>query len=280
MSVRYMGIDLAWGSRNTSAVVVLEGDPNRGATLLAAAEALGGDDEILAFVDRWDTGGGALIALDAPTIVPNETGRRPCETILSRCLAKAQAGAHPANRTLLAGPDGTVRGERIAAALAAQGFPQTPFLNTLAADKPPRAAFEVFPHPAHVALFGLDKTLKYKAKPKRTVETRHAEFRRYAAFLAALRHADPPLFLPEDSDFQVGRDTTALLPAALKRHEDTLDALTCAYVALYRHRWGDERCSVVGDLEAGFIVTPVTDAMKTCFDASAAAAAADGAAGI
>lgn len=266
--MRYIGIDLAWGSKNTTAAVVLDGDPAVGGTLIASADSLLTDDEILTFVQDNDIGGGLLVAIDAPTIVPNETGRRPCEAILSRCMAKAQAGPHPSNRTLLSGPDGTVRGERIAAALAAQGLPQTPYLDSLPSDKPPRAAFEVFPHPAHVALFDLEKTLKYKAKPKRTSETRHAEYRRYADFLLALDHSDPPLLLPEEGDFQVGRATEPLRPAALKCYEDALDALTCAYIALYFHRWQTEKCAILGDLETGFIVTPVNETMRACFSAS------------
>lgn len=262
--MRFIGIDLAWGSRNTTAVAVLAGEQEQEASLVAIADTLLTDDDILAFVTASDTGGGLLVAIDAPTIVPNVTGRRPCEAILSRCMAKAQAGPHPANRTLLAGADGTVRGERIARALAARGLPQTPNLDSLPPGKPPRAAFEVFPHPAHVALFGLERTLKYKAKPRRTWETRRAEFNRYTAFLLALRDSDPPLSLPATL-FQTDEVIDTFKPGALKRYEDTLDAITCAYIALYYHRWGTERCAVLGDLETGFIVTPVNETMRMCF---------------
>jgi predicted RNase H-like nuclease len=96
---------------------------------------------------------------------------------------------------------------------------------------------------------------------------RHAEYRRYADFLLALHLADPPLLLPEDGGLDVARDTTSLRPAALKRHEDALDALTCAYIALYFHRWQTEKCAILGDLETGFIVTPVNEAMRQCFSA-------------
>jgi predicted RNase H-like nuclease len=248
--------------------VCLEGNPAQGAVLLAFADALLTDDEILAFVAANDTGEGLLVAIDAPTIVPNSTGRRPCEAILSRCMAKAQAGPHPANRTLLTGTDGTIRGERIANALAAQSIPQTPYLTGLPIDKPRRAAFEVFPHPAHIALFGLEKTLKYKAKPKRTGETRLAEFRRYIDCLSALRFADPPLAFPTEGPLFLEQEITTLKSAALKRYEDTLDALTCAYIALYYHRWGKAKCAILGDLETGFIVTPVSEAMRVCFAAA------------
>lgn len=268
--MRYIGIDLAWGATNTTGVVVLEGadDPAEGATLRAAEEALTDDAAILDFVQAHDDGGGLLVAIDAPLVVPNITGRRPCEAILSRCLRRVEAGPHPSNRSRLAGPDGSIRGERIATAFNLRGIAHTPHLDTLA--QPPRACFEVFPHPAHVALWELDKTLKYKAKPRRTRELRVSEFVRYTALLVSLAAFDPPLTLPRNEEIWWQRDPAFLTPSALKRHEDTLDALTCAYIALYFHRWGDARCAVVGDLENGYIVTPSSPAMRACFAAAGA----------
>jgi len=188
-----------------------------------------------------------------------------CEAILSSCLRRYEAGPHPANRTLLASPDGTVRGERLVQQLNERGIRHTPYPNTLT--EPPRAAFEGFPHTAHIALFDLEKTLKYKTKPKRTLESRLAAFRRYGDLLHGLASADPPLCLPYDAFHR--RDPAVFCSVrALKRHEDALDALTRAYVALYRRRWGDERCPVVGDMTHGYIVTPATESMKACFSAA------------
>lgn len=261
--MRYIGIDLAWGARNTTAVFALAsaGDaPTAGAAYLAHADALTDNAAITDFVAACDDGGGLLIAVDAPTLVPNETGRRPCEDILSRCLRRVEAGPHPANRRLLGDADAQVRGETLVALLAARlGVSHTPYF----AATEPRAVFEAFPHPAHVALFGLEKTLKYKAKPGRTKESRHGEFRRYAAFLEALRTADPPLLLAPA--WECTDPAAFATEALLKRYEDTLDALTCAYVALHRHRWGDERSAVVGDLVRGYVVTPATEEMRDCF---------------
>jgi predicted RNase H-like nuclease len=269
--MRYIGIDLAWGTKNTTAAVVLEGaDANpttnangvKGAKLTAYADALTDDDSILAFVAAHDDGGGLLVAIDAPTWVPNETGRRPCEALLAQQMRRYDAGPHPANRTLLAAPDGTIRGERLVVALEKQGIAHTPYFLPLSLDTQhptlntsPRACFEVFPHPAHVVLFGLEKTLKYKAKKGGDAASRQAAFRRYAELLGTLQNADPPLEIPPQFDL-LRRDPAALMPRDLKRHEDTLDALTCAYVALYRHRWGDERTTVLGDLTNGYIVVP------------------------
>ena len=93
-----------------------------GGAVLEVTETLGDDDAIVAWVRRWDAEAGAeglLLGVDAPLLVPNETGKRPCETELGRRFAKFQAGAHPANRTIF-GDD--VRGERLVARLAGSGY--------------------------------------------------------------------------------------------------------------------------------------------------------------
>ena len=58
---------------------------------------------------------------------------------------------------------------------------------------PVRRAVEVYPHTAIVALFGLASTLKYKAKPGRTLQSRAAALDELLDHLEALRAADPPL---------------------------------------------------------------------------------------
>ncbi len=260
-----IGIDLAWGNRNSTAAVALRCDDS-GAEYLDHADNLTGNESIADFVDRCGgdgIGGGILIAIDAPTLVPNVSGRRPCEAILSRCMRTYEAGPHPANRTLLSDANGNVRGETLVVLLAERfGIVHSPHLTGDA----PRAVFEAFPHPAHIALFGLAKTLKYKKKPGRDRPFRDAEFRRYAALLASLASADPPLVLTPESAPWLWRDPVEFVTeATLKRHEDLLDALSCAYIALYHHRWQGERSVVVGDMVSGYIVTPATEAMKSCF---------------
>ena len=49
----------------------------------------------------------------------------------------------------------------------------------------------------------------------------------------------------------------ALTQGALDRLEDEIDADVCAYVGLYRLRWGDQRSAVLGSLTDGYIVTPL-----------------------
>ena len=263
--MRYVGIDLAWGERNTTAVAVLQGqdDPKAGAKLIAFAPALLSDADVLGFCAEHDDGGRYVVGIDAPLLVPNQTGRRPCEATLSRCLRSYEAGPHPANRTLIAQSDGTIRGERLAQAFVQRDIPHTPYLNTLST--PPRAVFEVFPHPAHVVLFDLAKTLKYKARPDRTRDNRIGEMRRYIAYLSDLQTAVPSLTLPPDLWNPLATIEGTIKGTDLKIREDVLDAITCAYITLHRTRFGDEKSAVVGDLKEGYIVTPVTDALRHCF---------------
>lgn len=251
MDTTYIGLDLAWSARNTTGAAALRGGPD-GATLLDAPVLLGDIAAIVDFVVAQAGNSPAIVAVDAPLWVPNATGRRAAEAELTAAFRRYEAGAHPANRALLArGEGGAVRGELLVAALAGHGF--VPAAG-IAAGAAGRLITEVYPHPAMVALFNLEQTLKYKLKPGRTAAERLAAWARYHTGLRGLACADPPLLgdLP-----LLDTDVAALSGVALKRYEDRVDALFCAYIALYAHRWGAARCRTFGTLEAGWIMTPV-----------------------
>ena len=248
----FIGLDLAWSNRNPSGGAVI-----RGHELVAVTGDLGDDDAIFAFATRHLAGDGpAVVAVDAPLRVPNATGSRACDNALSAVWRRFEAGALPANRRLLARA-GQVRGELLVAGLArccrvteAASVPR---------HHPGRIVCEVYPHPAQVSLFGLDKTLKYKGRRGRTLEERLAAFRRYHHGLPDLVGADPPLV--GDIGSLLAVDPATLRGKRLKGHEDALDAVTCAYVAAYLWQHGPSRTRVYGDLAGGHILVPVTPAM-------------------
>jgi predicted RNase H-like nuclease len=251
-AVTFIGIDLAWSPRNLTGAAVLRGGM-AGADLIDHG-LLGDDAAVSAYIVRHAGDGPAIVGVDAPLWVPNETGRRPGEAEIGRVFARFQAGAHPANRSRLAF-DGIVRGEALVAALAAHGFVHAP---EVSAGLPVRQVIEVFPHSAMVALFGLDRTLKYKAKPRRSAELRLGEWRRYQAYLAGLAVADPPL---RGQTALIGQDVAALRGRRLKGYEDQVDALMCAYIGLYAFRWGAARCRAFGSFDGGYIFSPVPESM-------------------
>ncbi|MCU0493647.1 MAG: DUF429 domain-containing protein [Chloroflexaceae bacterium] len=247
MSV-FIGLDLAWSARNRSGAAVIRGDGCGGR--LAHVALLSDDESILGYVLRHAGDGPAIVTVDAPLWVPNATGRRPAEAEIAQAFGRYQAGAHPANRGLLA-RHGVVRGEALVQALAAHGFSHA---SAIAAGATGRLVTEVFPHPAMVAIFGLARTLKYKAKPNRSAAERLAAWQTYQRHMAGLAQADPPL---HGLDSLLVQDVATMNGRQLKDYEDQMDAVFCAYIGLYALRWGTSRCRTFGTMEEGYIFTPV-----------------------
>lgn len=245
----FIGIDLAWGNRNPTAVVAL-----RRGRLCAYQSGLMSLDAIADFVgDHLSAQAGTIVAVDAPLRVPNLHGSRPCERELNAEWRRFEAGTHPANRTLL-GRDGAVRGELLVELLVQRyRFAEA---TTIPRRSSERLLCEVYPHPAHIALFGLEKTLKYKRGP---VDARRLELARYQKYLRTLRKAKPAL--KKTKALLTRTAVSELRGRALKSYEDTLDALTCAYIAYYLWWHGPSRARTYGTLTEGHIITPMPQKM-------------------
>ncbi len=250
MNTRFIGLDLAWSTRNQSAAVVLEAEAGH-ARWIAHCDRLGEDAEVLAFVQQGAGSGPALVAIDAPLIVPNQKGARPVDRQITRVFGRFGAGCYPANRNR-----GCTRGEGIVAALAQFDFVQDPYLQPRAMT---RTAFEVYPHPAMVVLFGLERTLKYKARRRRSMDFRRSELARLQSYLVSLHQCEPAMLIPADV---AGRDICALYGSAFKHHEDLLDAAVCAYVAYYAWYWGPPGYQIYGDMTQGYILVPMTPQLR------------------
>lgn len=237
----FIGVDLAWGTRNPTGVAVLDAEHR-----LVHVGAAHDDAAVLAALPPY-VRGDCLVAIDAPLVVTNRTGQRPAEAALNRDFGRFQAGAHPANT---ARPEfaGVPRGARLATTL---GLDMDPLSGAR------RRAIEVYPHPATVALFRLGRTLKYKAKPGRDLPQLRSELLRLMDALEGLRSAAVPLGVadnPDWADLRL-RVTTAERKSDLRRAEDPVDAVVCAYVAAYATCRPAE-VIIYGDYGTGYIVTP------------------------
>jgi len=237
----YVGLDLAWGQRQPSGVAVLD-DAGR----LVHVSAHTDDADILAALEPFTTGE-VVVGIDAPLVVENQTGNRPAETALNKDFHRFQAGAHPANKNKPEFSDGT-RGGRLAAALDLDLDPRS---------AAPRRALEVYPHAATIALFRLGRTLKYKDKKGRTFDQLHTELLRLVELIEGLQNAELPLRVRKNEDWQALRTAieTATRKSQLRRAEDPVDAVLCAYVAMLATRRPDD-VTFYGDLATGVIVTP------------------------
>ncbi len=243
-----VGIDLAWGVRARTGIAVL--DPSGELRAVASVRT---DEEIDEVISAW-IAGPCVVAFDAPLHVVNPTGRRPCEAALTRAFAGQHAGTYPSNTGLAHFADGGR-----AAALARRYGLATDA--TVPAAPGQRRALEVYPHSTAVALFDLDQVLKYKARKGRSLASRQAALDRLVQLLSGLadsagRPGLPRLHAPELFT-SLRRDIAAAATgAALRRLEDPIDAIVCAYAgALFLAG----RTCVIGDNETGAIVTPVQE---------------------
>ncbi len=243
-AVTFIGVDLAWRSnRNHTGAVVLQGDRG-GAALVAVAEPIHSLEEVKRFV-ATHARSTAVVAIDAPLIIANATGQRPCETAVGRAYGAREASCHTSNRRLY--PDAS--SVQLATDLQAAGFVHAP----VASAGTRQVMLEVYPHAGLVALFDLTRTLKYK---KGSLSKKRQGLTSLAAYLQLLTRATPRLHQSEELDRLLGRRLESLRGVELKVHEDRLDALFCAYLALYQWFWGSERIQVFGNVETGYIVNP------------------------
>jgi len=106
---------------------------------------------------------------------------------------------------------------------------------------------EVYPHPAMVRLFELDKRIPYKRGP---VHQRRLEFGRLQLLLRdCLRKRFPELKLDSGTEALLGTPWT-------KNIEDQTDAFFCALIGYWHSLYCGRRTEVLGDLATGFIIVP------------------------
>ena len=233
----FVGLDLAWGEKNHTGVAAIDSD-GRLLHVGVAQDDAGIDAAIAPF-----TTDECLVAIDAPLIVPNETGFRPCEAALNRDFSRFDAGARPAFRQNPA--FNPPRAEALATRLGLDMDPTS---------SGSRRAIEVYPHPASIVLFELKKTLKYK---RGEVPDRRHHLLQLMTLIEGLDAKTPRLRVNHNVAWVELRNRVAAAtrPSQLDRNEDPVDAVLCAYIALYwYHR--PEDVTVYGDSETGYIVTP------------------------
>jgi len=251
--VYFLGIDLGWLS-GASGLCCLVGDGDK--LQLQELHRESSLDAVLAWVDQWlPESRPGLVAVDAPTIIPNTQGMRTCDRQAHQLLGKYQAGCYPANQSL----GFAARTVGFSQALQQRRFNHAPLI---VPKQPGRYQIEVFPHASSIGFFNLSKIIKYK---KGRLQSRQAGLGQLRQLiLNRLPILDPPLtisHLPEIPP-QVSLKT-------LKAMEDQLDALLCAYTGAYWWAWGLEKNRVLGGpqfnpepnspqayLDTGFIVVP------------------------
>ena len=240
----FIGIDLAWQSdRNHTGAVALRGDRD-GAELVAVSDSIRSLNEVRVFVTDH-VADETVVAIDAPLIIENLTGQRPCETAVGRVYGRREASCHTSNRRLYP----SAASIELAKELVAAGYIHAP---TAGADAD-KILLEVYPHAGLVALFDLAKSLKYK---KGSSAQKRLGLGVLTSYLRQLTLAVPAVH--ENALFAklMAVRLTNLGVRGLKAHEDRLDAFFCAYLAYYFWYWRVDRVEMFGDVTSGYIANP------------------------
>ncbi len=244
----FIGVDLAWKSERNSSAIAVANWTGASAKITDVTSGIRGLDEVVAQIERHASEN-TVVAIDAPLIIRNLSGRRPCESAISQRFGGRHASAHSSNLTLYPEP----ATHELVRRLERDGFGHCVATER---QRSGRWFFEVYPHPAQIVLFRLPTIIKYKAKSGRPRLLRDAEFRRLQMLLVSLQEKEPALGIGVASS-RLSTPFQALRGQPLKDHEDALDAWFCTYLALHMWYWGNERTEVVGDFENGYIVLPV-----------------------
>ena len=248
--MKFIGVDFGWIS-GASGLCCLKWQDNK-LQILDITTKLE-IATIYNWIDRWIARKEpALIAVDAPTIIPNQTGMRVPDKLSHKYFGRYHAGCYPANLNRPFAERTVSFGDT----LYSKGFIHAP---TITAQKLGRYQIEVFPHPAIVNLFSLDRILKYK---KGKLADKKAELQKLSDYITSiLPKLQPSLNLESAVSLPLipHRATTKELKAV----EDKLDSLICAYVAAYWWYWGEARNLVLGNENTGYIIVPKVDNFAT-----------------
>lgn len=236
----HAGIDLAWGQRARTGLAVVSAEGS-----LMASASVRTDDEITDFLAPY-AAHLATVAVDAPLIVSNPTGQRPCEREIGAVFGRYGAGAYPANTS-----NPHFNPPRAATLATAFGWNTDP---AHAGSPGAPGCIEVYPHPAMVGLFSLPYTLPYKGKKGRDLASLQTA---YQVLLDSMERHLPELELPRSERWAQLRIIAASpgRKADLERIEDEVDAIVCAHLAWL---WGNRRDAlrIYGDVRSGYIIAP------------------------
>lgn len=238
-----LGIDLAWGSRNPNVnnskkdgVCAIEIVNNKSRVIEIAC--VDGDKQLLDLITSYkNKSAKSMILIDAPIVCINKTGMRPVDKLTHRLFHREHAACHPANSTKCSRP---IRITKEIKKLGIKiGWELKKYSNLV---------IEVYPHPAMIRLFKLNRIFKYK---KGNITNRVREFRKYQrAFRTFLENTF--------NDLELNQDAVQLFKVKWsKQDEDKLDALFCGIIGLWHYKYRGKKSEIIGNKKSGFILLPI-----------------------
>ena len=195
-SMLYIGIDLAWSENNYSGITLLEDNK------VIYSGVVSSLDKVIDFVKRYPN---AIVGVDAPLIVKNQTGNRTIEIEFLKDYSSKKLGVYPVNRNLMLKYSSVIVGEELS-----KNIPQ----------RLGKELFEVYPHATIMNCFH-GTVLPYKRKKGRNTEYIRVQLKILQNYIQNVVHGD------------FYKNIDELKGIKLKHYEDMLDSIVCAYTLFY-----------------------------------------------
>lgn len=275
MKEGFVGFDSAWGGRNPGAIAyaifqrgTLEGEelPQLASFLQASA--------IINYLQRECDD--VLVAIDQPTIVPNQRGSRPVDGVTAALISRLRSGVQPANRNKVAMFGNKAPIWQFVSNIGFPGYsgteddgthnPLVDFEAAKTAIAGQTHLIEVYPALALPALEGgfMCRRSAAKYNPANRRKFTLADWRCVCETVRRCAHENGFLQLSQWADGMVK------LKEPKKPDQDKIDAAICLLIALWwrraRARYG---LSVIGDRANGYMVTPTSHETREIFQAAA-----------
>ena len=238
---RYIGIDMAWAPRNSSGGAVLV--PTDDGVELIESASLRAHEDILSFVARHRGRSGCIVALNAPLIVENVGGRRPCDQMLDEHFGAHHIDQYQVNTVNASHP------RTMGRALIRMGFEPNPMAQ---GDR----VIETYNQATQILLFDQDRPVRLKSGPVGARKDAVARLRE--VLHEKLGEAVPMLLDSPALEELVEADLPSSNGSRVGELEERIEALMCAYTAAYLDIRGPEDCAFLGDLRDGYVLLPTT----------------------
>lgn len=242
------GFDSAWAGKSPGAICAISFDDDGHAAFMPPE--LVSFEYALQYINKLKPlFARVVVAIDQPTIIPNSSGMRPVERLAGSVLGYTGGGVQPANtaKTDMFGPEA----------------PIWHFKTNLGAEDDPEVArdadcgmflIEVFPALAlpglHAPFAGRNCAPKYN--PENQSKFRSSDWN---AVVETVINTAQDLKLPQCVDWC---EKFLAVSNPRKSDQDKLDSVICALIGYVWLSCDRSRSMLLGDLETGYILTPVS----------------------
>ena len=237
---RYLGLDLGRTPRDESGGVALE-PVGEGGVRIVSAETLRTHEDTLRWVTRQRGRSGAVLSVNAPMIVENSGGSRPCDRQLQEHFNRYRIDEYSNNIVSASHP------RTMGRALARMGFDLDP---TSEGDR----VVETHTQAAQVLLFGLERPVRLRNGPIGSRKDAVARLR--DLMRERFSQTVPTLVRNPEDEAIFGAHLPDLNGTRLGELEGKVEALICAYISAFLCIRGPDACAMLGDLRYGYILLP------------------------